>query len=58
LLFEKEQQRIKEKKRKEGIVFETMLHNYFYLTISKTLKILKKISYLCLGSVITYEKSS
>jgi len=28
----------KEKKRENGIVFETMLHNSFYLTISKTLK--------------------
>ena len=32
----KEQQRIKEKKK--GIVFETMLHNFFFLSISKTHK--------------------
>jgi len=40
-LSEKEQQRTKEKKKTKEIVFETMLHNTFYLTISKTLKSLK-----------------
>jgi len=28
----------REKKKTKGIVFETMLHNSFYLTISKTQK--------------------
>ena len=42
LLSEKEQQRIKERKKKQRkkvrIVFETMLYNSFFLTISKTHK--------------------
>jgi len=46
ITFRKRVTKDKREKKTKGIVFETMLHNSFYLTISKTQKILKKKNFL------------
>ena len=58
LLFQKEQQRIKEKKKRQKGLFLKLCSIILSTLLFQKHKNPKMFSYLCLGPIITYEKSS